>query len=136
MKLGEYVNNQLNKRNIKQLWFIQISVTLVLAALYAVALGFNAAFSAMLGGLVCIIPNALFAVKLFKHQGARAAKQIVRHFYQGEALKIITSIILFTMVFLLFRITPLAFFVSYIVVLMMHWLSPLIVDNKEKRQVK
>ena len=66
VKLGEYVNNQLNKRNIKQLWLMQLSITLVLTAFYAFALGLNAAISALLGGLVCILPNALFAVKLFK----------------------------------------------------------------------
>jgi ATP synthase protein I len=90
----------------------------------------NAGLSALLGGLVYIIPNAYFASKLFKHQGARAAKQIVSSFYKGEALKIVLSIFLFTAVFVLFRITPLAFFISYITVLMTHWLAPLIIVNK------
>ncbi|MBA2648436.1 MAG: ATP synthase subunit I [Legionella sp.] len=130
------MNNQLNKHKIIRLWLIQLSLTALIAAGYAVTVSYNAATSALLGGLVCIIPNACFAVKLFKYKGAQAARQIVQNFYKGEALKIIISIFLFTAVFVLCRITPLAFFVSYILIQMTHWFSPLIISNKEKRQVK
>ena len=133
MKVGEYVNKQLNERGIIRLWLVQIGITLVIAALCAVLFSINAATSALLGGIVCIIPNAYFASKLFKHQGARAAKQIVNSFYKGEALKIVLSIFLFTTVFVLCRITPLAFFASYILVLMTHWFAPWIIVNKLNR---
>lgn len=124
------MNKQLNRRGILRLLLVQIGVTLLLAVFCAFTYGVNAAQSAILGGLVCVIPNAYFANRMFKHQGARAAKQIVSSFYKGEALKIILSIFLFTAVFILCRITPLAFFVSYIAVLMTHWLAPLIITNK------
>jgi ATP synthase protein I len=127
------VNKQLNKRGIKRLWLVQLAITLCLAVLWAVVLGLNAATSALLGGLVYIIPNIYFANKLFKYQGARAAKQIVNSFYKGEALKIILSIVLFTAVFVLCKITPLAFFTSYILVLMTHWFAPCIIVNKQNR---
>ncbi|MBI2786630.1 MAG: ATP synthase subunit I [Legionella longbeachae] len=107
--------------------------TLVFATLCALIYGTNAAISALLGGMVCIVPNAYFAYKLFKYQGARSAKKIVNSFYKGEALKIIISILLFTAVFISFRITPLAFFVSYIMILMTHWFAPLIIVNKQNR---
>ncbi|KGP63769.1 ATP synthase subunit I [Legionella norrlandica] len=127
------MNKQLNKRGIMRLWLVQLGVTLFLAALCAILFSSNAASSALLGGLVCIIPNVYFAIKLFKHQGARAAKQIVNSFYKGEALKIILSMFLFTLVFVLFRITPAAFFASYILVLMTHWFAPWILVNKQNR---
>ena len=127
------MNKQLSKRGIVRLWLIQLSVTLVFAALCALVYGTNAASSALLGGMVCIVPNAYFASKLFKYQGARSARQIVNSFYKGEALKIVISIFLFTAVFLLFKITPLAFFASYIMVLMTHWFAPLIIVNKQNR---
>jgi ATP synthase protein I len=98
-----------------------------------VIFGANAAGSALLGGMVCIIPNAYFARKLFKYQGARSAKQIVNSFYKGEAIKMILSIALFTAVFVYVKITPLAFFASYIMVLMTHWFAPLIIVNKQNR---
>lgn len=116
-----------------RLWLVQLGITLFLAVLCAIVYNINAASSALLGGLVCIIPNAYFASKLFKHQGARAAKQIVSSFYKGEAVKIIMSIFLFTAVFVFFKITPLAFFTSYILVLMTHWFAPWIIVNKQNR---
>ncbi|KTD00504.1 F0F1 ATP synthase subunit I [Fluoribacter gormanii] len=127
------MNKQLSNRGIVRLWLVQLSATLIIAALCALVYGTNAASSALLGGLVCIVPNAYFASKLFKYQGARSAKQIVNSFYKGEALKIVISIFLFTAVFLLFKITPLAFFASYIMILMTHWFAPLIIENKQNR---
>lgn len=127
------MNKQLNKRGITRLWLAQLGVNVILAGLCAILFGVNAASSALLGGLVCIIPNAYFAIKLFKHQGARAARQIVNSFYKGEALKIILSMFLFALVFLLCRITPAAFFASYILVLMTHWFAPWIIVNKQNR---
>ncbi|WP_131795600.1 F0F1 ATP synthase subunit I [Fluoribacter gormanii] len=127
------MNKQLSNRGIVRLWLVQLSATLIIAALCALVYGTNAASSALLGGLVCIVPNAYFASKLFKYHGARSAKQIVNSFYKGEALKIVMSIFLFTAVFLLFKITPLAFFASYIMILMTHWFAPLIIVNKQNR---
>ncbi|HHF7375388.1 F0F1 ATP synthase subunit I [Legionella bozemanae] len=127
------MNKQLSKRGIVRLWLVQSSVTLVFAAFCALIYDINAASSALLGGMVCIVPNAYFASKLFKYQGARSAKKIVNSFYKGEALKIVISVFLFTAVFLLFKITPLAFFGAYIMILMTHWFAPLIIVNKQNR---
>ncbi|HHT0594591.1 TPA: ATP synthase subunit I [Legionella anisa] len=127
------MNKQLSKRGIVRLWFVQLGVTLVFAAFCALIYDINAASSVLLGGMACIVPNAYFAIKLFKYQGARSAKKIVNSFYKGEALKIIISVFLFTTVFLLFKITPLAFFGSYIMILMTHWFAPLIIVNKQNR---
>lgn len=126
------MNKRLNKLGIIKLWLLQLAVTLIVATLCALIYDTNAAISAVLGGLVCIIPNAYFANNVFKYQGARAAKQIVNSFFKGEALKLITSILLFTAVFVLYRVNPIAFFVSYIMVLMTHWITPLIIVNKQK----
>ena len=127
------MNKQLSKRGIVRLWLIQLCTTLVIAALCAVLYSGNAATSALLGGMVCVVPNAYFARKLFKYQGARSAKQIVNSFYKGEAMKIVLSILLFTAVFVWVKITPLAFFASYIMILMTHWFAPLIIVNKQNR---
>ncbi|MDR3443365.1 MAG: F0F1 ATP synthase subunit I [Legionella sp.] len=127
------MNKQLSKRGIVRLWLVQLIVTLVFAVLCAVAYGANAASSALLGGMVCVIPNAYFARKLFKYQGARSAKQIVNSFYKGEAIKILLSVLLFTAVFIWVKITPLAFFAAYIMILMTHWFAPLIIVNKQNR---
>ena len=126
------MNNRLYKQGIIRFWLLQLSLVLLLAAFCVVKFNAKSAYSALLGGLVGIIPSALFAAKLFKYQGARAARQIVNSFYKGEALKIILSIFLFTLVFVFCKITPLAFFASYVLVLMTHWFAPWIIVNKRK----
>ena len=85
-----------------------------------------AGVSAILGGLVSIVPTAYFARKLFRYQGAHAARQIINSFYKGEALKIALTIILFALVFKFFNIIPLVFFAVYIMAQMVFWFAPLI----------
>lgn len=125
------MNNRLYKLGIVRLWLVQLSIALILAVFCAVAFNGRSAISALLGGLVCLIPNAYFAIKLFKYQGARAAKQIVNDFYKGEAFKIVLSLVLFTLIFIFLKISPLAFFISYISIHMTHWFTPWIIINKQ-----
>ena len=127
------MSKKLGKHGIVRLLLVQLGTTLVFTALCAFALGVNAALSAFLGGIVCIVPNTYFAINLFKYQGAQSAKKIVNGFYKGEAIKIILSILLFTVVFVWIRITFLVFFLSYILILMTHWFAPLIIVTKQNR---
>lgn len=127
------MNSQLSKQGIMRLWVVQFCILIGYSLLCGLLLSANAAKSALLGGLVCLIPNAYFAIKVFKYQGARAARQIVNGFYKGEALKIGLSVLLFTAVFIWCKITPLAFFSSYVLVLMTHWFAPWIIVNKQNR---
>ncbi|KTD07682.1 F0F1 ATP synthase subunit I [Legionella jamestowniensis] len=117
---------------VRRLLVAQLMICVLIALVLLLTWGRKEALSALLGGLVAIIPTALFARKLFRYQGARAARQIVKGFYVGEALKIVTTIGLFTFVFMSFKIAPLAFFLTYIVVLMSHWFAPLFFVNKLK----
>lgn len=71
------------------------------------------AFSALWGGLVAILPELVFAVILFRHRGARAARKIVNSFYLGEGVKIVFSVGLFALVFGCFQVEPVVFFISY-----------------------
>jgi ATP synthase protein I len=119
------VKNKQGLLGARRLFFCQVVIALLIAVVAAIFSGNRAALSAVLGGLVSAVPNAYFALKFFKHQGARAAKQIVNSFYLGEALKIVISIILFALVFIFFHINPLVFFITYIVVQMMVWFAPL-----------
>lgn len=127
------MNKQQNRRGLKRLLVVQIGTILIFALLCLLVFGVNASSSAVLGGVVCIVPNAYFASRIFKYQGARAAKQIVNSFYKGEALKIIMSMFLFTAVFISFRITPLAFFGGYIAVQITHWFAPWLIVHKQNR---
>lgn len=112
---------------------MKLATTLLIALTLLLVYGNQQAVSALLGGLVALLPTAFFARKLFQHQGARAAREIIKSFYLGEALKILISMVLFTLVFMFYEVKPLTFFVTYIVVVMNYWFTPLIIDNKHNR---
>lgn len=121
------------KQKVYKLLIAQALLVVVIAVGALVTYGKNSAVSAILGGLVAILPSLLFVRKLFRHSGARAARDIVKGFYVGEAIKIASSIALFAMVFSFYKVEPVVFFVTYIAVVMTHWFSPLIIDNRQNR---
>lgn len=115
---------------IKRLQTIQFLLALIISLITLIVFGGQAAISAALGGLTALLPAVLFAGKLFQYSGARSARKIVKCFYQGEALKISSSLILFALVFMLYKkIVPLAFFLTYIALVMTHWFAPLIINQ-------
>jgi ATP synthase protein I len=124
--MGELVKKHQGMKGAQRLATLQLCLALLLASVALCYSGDKAALSALLGGIVAILPNVFFARKLFQYRGARAAKQIVNNFYKGEALKIILSIILFVLVFRYTNVMPLVFFIVYITVQMMFWFAPLI----------
>lgn len=120
-------------RGVNYFLLAQLAIVGLAAIVALLTGGQQAAISALLGGMVAFIPSVLFTKKAFQFQGARAARLIIRNFYIGEFLKIISSIALFALVFWLYKVTALVFFLTYIVVVMTHWFAPLIIDNKQNR---
>lgn len=120
-------------KTVKRLLILQLGLTILIATISALSFSAKAGCSAMLGGMVFIIPNACFGCMVFKHRGARAAKQIVSSFYKGEALKLFLTMILFAAVFINYSVVPLAFFLTYILVQFSHWFAPLVLANKRNR---
>ncbi len=131
--MGGNVKDKSGLVGVKRLLKTQLLTSILISLLFLLFAGKNEGISAMLGGLIAIVPSILFAKELFRYQGARAAQQIVKNFYLGEALKIFSTAILFTLVFVLYKIAPLAFFSTYIVVLMTYWFAPLFFANKQNR---
>ena len=106
----------------------------VVVSLTGLLWGVVAAYSALLGGLVCLVPNCYFAYRAFKFQGARAARHIVRSFYAGEAGKIMITALLFALVFS--RVSPinaLAVLLGFGAIQLVHWLVPIMHSRPAKR---
>jgi ATP synthase protein I len=91
------------------------------------AWGLAAAGSALLGGFICLIPNAYFAFRMFRYTGARAARQIVRSFYAAEVSKLMLTAIFFGVAFATIDalVAP-ALFLGFIAVQLVNWLAPLL----------
>ena len=121
-----------SQQGVGQFLLMQLVISSLVAVGFAISNGVDAALSAIIGGVVCVLPNAFFARQLFRYSGARAARQIVNGFYKGEAYKLMLSVSMFALVFKYLAIQPKVFFVAYIAAQSMFWLAPLIVVNKRK----
>ena len=84
----------------------QLGLTVVLASLFWVTDGRVSGYSALLGGLTCVIPNAFLALRLVAPRRDPGAGALVRAAYIGELGKLALTVLMFTMVFTLVR--PLA----------------------------
>lgn len=115
-------------------WFLIESVILVIVSLAFLIRSQVAGYSALLGGLIFLVPHGYFALKAFRYSGARSAKKIMSSFYQGEAGKLILCAILFTMVFK--WIQPLdiaALFLTFAIMLVTNWLTPLLAGSNTQQ---
>jgi ATP synthase protein I len=84
----------------------QLGLSAVLAALFWGFDGRVSAYSALLGGLVCVLPNAWLALRLLAPRRDPGAGALVRAAYLGELGKVVLTALLFGLV--LTTVTPLA----------------------------
>jgi ATP synthase protein I len=103
------------KKHIK----LAILVTFIICSLWYLFGGYAQMKSALLAGLIAIIPNSIFAYKTFKYVGAQASGKVVESFFQGEKLKIVVTAILFAIAFKFFLVMPLPFFITYCIVMVL-----------------
>jgi ATP synthase protein I len=92
----------------------------VIGAALAVALwgvfGRVAGYSAMLGSLTCVVPNAFLGLRLMAPRRDPGAKALLRAAWIGEIMKLALTVASFTLVFALVRpLSPAALFAGFIV---------------------
>ena len=85
---------------------VQLGLSVVMAALFWGMNGHIAGYSALLGGLTCVIPNAFLALRLIVPRRDPGASALVVAAYIGELGKLALTVLMFGMVFALVR--PLA----------------------------
>ncbi|WP_227369293.1 F0F1 ATP synthase subunit I [Halomonas sp. M20] len=123
--MHDSVPAQLKRPQYARLLAAQTCMVLFLVALSAFLKGGPAAVSALLGGLVCLLPNAYFAWRAFRYQGAQFAQDIIKSFYRAEAGKFVLTAALFTLVFVAVPPSnPAFFFGAYVATLFTQWLGP------------
>lgn len=84
----------------------QLGLSVALAALFWGMNGLVHGYSALLGGLTCVIPNAFLALRLVVPRHDPGAGSLVRAAYIGELGKLALTVVMFILVFSLVR--PLA----------------------------
>ena len=117
------------RRPVQRILLIQAIATLVFGMVAGIIAALPGLQAAGLAIVAYFVPYACSMRLTFKHQGAKAARQIIRGFYRGEALKIGLSVILFTLIFAFFKPLPWVFFSVYIGMQSTMWLVPLFVKQ-------
>lgn len=85
----------------------QLGLSLVLGLAVWIWLGAVEGYSLLIGGLICVLPNAFMAARILKPSADTSAKAMMRSAWVGEIGKLGLTALLFGVVFALVR--PLAF---------------------------
>ncbi|MEX2525325.1 MAG: ATP synthase subunit I [Gammaproteobacteria bacterium] len=118
---GPEDNTQKNRAAAYKTLAFEAIITAILALLLSIGVDIEAAWSSALGGLAYIVPNACFARYAFRHSAAESARLAVSWFYVGEAVKVITTVLIFAACFLLIEnLNAAAFFLTYILMLILN----------------
>ena len=93
----------------------QLLVGVVLSAALWVAWDAVAGYSALLGSLTCVVPNAFLALRLVAPRRDPGAAGLLRAAWVGEIGKLALTVLLFTLVFTLVRpLSAAALFAGFI----------------------
>ncbi|MCL9782950.1 F0F1 ATP synthase subunit I [Vibrio sp. S4M6] len=116
----------------KQLLMIQSGAVIILAAGMSIAVNAEWGLSALVGGGIFVVANAVFAFCAFMFGGARAAKKIAASFYTGEALKILITVALFYVAYMYTKVDLVPLQLTYSLALGINFLAPVLFVNKKK----
>ncbi|TWI57682.1 ATP synthase protein I [Pseudomonas duriflava] len=123
----------LHRQPASTLLLVQLVVAIVATLVLFCFVGKVAAYSGLLGGLIAWLPNVYFSFKAFRYAGARAARDIVRSFYAGEAGKLILTALLFAVTFAGVKpLMPMALFGVYLLTLFVNACAPLLVKRSSR----
>jgi ATP synthase protein I len=93
----------------------QLLVGVVLSAALWLAWNTVAGYSALLGSLTCVVPNAFLALRLVAPRRDPGAAGLLRAAWVGEIGKLALTVLLFTLVFTLVRpLSAAALFAGFI----------------------
>ena len=79
---------------------IEMAVLLILSLLWLLERRL-AGYSALIGGLIFVIPNAYFAHRAYRYQGARQMHLAVSNIFRAESIKLALTAVFFAAVFTL-----------------------------------
>ncbi len=116
------------RRAANQILKFQFLVTAISTILFMM-LSFKAAYSAFIGGIICVMPNVVFVIYAYRFGGARAAKKIASSFYRGEALKIMLTALMFAVTFIYIPISIGPLMTTFVLGLMVFWIAPFIKES-------
>jgi ATP synthase protein I len=101
----------------------QVVITVVAAAICFAVWGRTTGLSALAGGGISAMASAALALIAFAAPAGAAAERVTRAFYIGEATKLAVTVVLFVVVFMTMKVSPVALFGTYIATLFVYWIA-------------
>ena len=98
MRLRDH--NQLTQPRLATHVLVLQAILTLVAGMSAAAFGFDLALSVFIGGLACLVANAVLVVLVFRDYRASEPGQLLGRLYAAEVLKILLVIGVFTSAFL------------------------------------
>lgn len=80
-------------------WLVIESTAMVIMALLWATQGSLAGYSALVGGLIFLVPNTWFAYQVYKVEGARNMSLMVGNLFRAESVKLALTAVFFAAVF-------------------------------------
>ena len=109
----------------------QFGIGVALAAVLWGIYGNVAGYSALLGSLACVIPNAFLALRLAAPRREPGARSLIRAAFVGELLKLALTVMIFGIVFTQVRpLSAVALFAGFIVTQLMAFAGLWMRDEK------
>ncbi|MCH8536610.1 MAG: ATP synthase subunit I [Alkalimonas sp.] len=99
----------------------QMLVAALMALVFFLLQGGQAAYSALQGGIIAAVPNLVFALYAFRFIAHGSAEQALKSFGRGHTLKILLTIGLFIGVMRQDDVVASALLTSYIITLLAQW---------------
>ena len=114
----------------------QIGIGAVLAAALWGLYGHVAGYSALLGSLTCVIPNAFLALRLVVPRRDPGAGALIRAAYIGEVGKLALTVLMFSIVFTMVRpLSAAALFAGFIAAQLMTVAGLLLRDGTDTEEI-
>ncbi|MEH6470388.1 MAG: ATP synthase subunit I [Halopseudomonas sp.] len=114
----------------RTLILLQIALAVTVSTVVWLSAGTVAGYSALLGGLIYLIPYIYQASKVLKSSANSSLRQSVRELYKSEIWKMALTMVMFGVVFSLVKpLQPFSLFGVFILMQLMSWLAPLMQNH-------
>lgn len=109
------------QRAFFRIYLLQCGLAVLLAALFLLS-GWPSAYSALLGGVIYLLPNVVFTWQVFSGPQTGTAGQVVARLYRSEIGKMLMVALLFSATFILVHpLSPFPLFLTFIILQVSGW---------------
>lgn len=112
---------------------IQVLIILATGLLVLSIQDIQKAYSVLLGGGACVLPNLYFAHRFLYPSMTRSPRRILSAFFQGEVIKFGLTVLLFWLMMRYLSVSFLSLFIGYFSAQAGFWAAPLLLS---RRQIK